>query len=90
MMQRQQDKMMESSTRFDQLPILAPDLELMKLRMDEAELISGLTAGVYADLANIPPERLPEQENLDLKSVNGYAVHADSFLVTNMLYKKKL
>ncbi|KAL4429483.1 hypothetical protein ABPG74_001328 [Tetrahymena malaccensis] len=90
MLEKQQQKIMEQSTRFDEFEILDPDLELLKLRMDEAELISGLTAGVYADLVNVPPEKIPEQENLDLKSVNTYVVHADSFLSTNMLYKKKL
>lgn len=70
-------------------PLLAPDLELMKLRMDEAELIDGLQFNAYADLTNLP-ENMPDQEHLDLKNVTGYAVQVESFVLTNQLFKRKL
>jgi hypothetical protein len=57
--------------------------------MDEAELVSGLSAGVYNDLVTIP-ENLPEKENLDLKNVAGYVINVDTFVLTNSNFKKKL
>lgn len=89
MMEKHENRSMEQSNYWSEMPVLAPDLELLKLRMDEAELISGLSGGIYSELVNIP-DNLPERENLDLKSVSGYAVQVDSFVLTNPLFKRKM
>jgi hypothetical protein len=73
-MKKQTEKeQLEASSYWKERPLLIPELELMRLRMDEAELVSGLSAGVYSDLVSVP-DNLPEKENLDLKNVAGYAV----------------
>lgn len=46
------------SSAFLSLPVVSPELELLKLRMDEAELISDLPANIYSDLTSLP-ENLP-------------------------------